>query len=57
MHQSRVFFIQFMYVFVKRSGTKRISPFSTHSIAGAARGSIFTNHCLEIIGSMVVWQR
>ena len=27
------------------------------SMAGLARGSILTNHCLDTMGSMVEWQR
>ena len=57
MHQSRTFSIQLRYVLVKRSGTNLTSPFFTHATAGAASGAIFTNHCLDTIGSMVVWQR
>ena len=36
---------------------KRVCPCSTASMAGRARGSIFTNHCLESSGSSTVSQR
>ena len=39
------------------AGENWMRPFSTASMAGFARGSIFTNHCLEIIGSATVSQR
>ena len=57
MHQSRIFSIQFIYCFVKRSGTNFVSPLLTQAIAGSASGFIFTNHCRETIGSITVWQR
>ena len=57
MHQSWMFRIQAKYVFVQDSGTKRTSPFSTAAIAGSASGWIFTNHCAERYGSMIVSQR
>src|SRR4051812_29018972 len=47
-HQSRMLVIQCMYVFDQLSGTKRVLPDSTASMAGLARGSIFTNHCVEM---------
>ena len=57
MHQSRIFSSQLMYVFVKRSGTNLMRPSFTASMAGFARSSIFTNHCLDTSGSIVEWQR
>ena len=57
MHQSRMFSIHSRYTFVQRSGTKRIRPSFTASIAGRASGFIFTNHCGESRGSTIVWQR
>ena len=39
------------------SGTKLVSPFLTASKAGFARLSILTNHCFEIMGSTIEWQR
>ena len=57
MHQSRMFSIQLKYDFSNRSGTKRMSPFFTASSAGAVNGFMSTNHCLDTIDSIVVWQR
>ena len=57
MHQSRMLFIQWKYVFDQLSGTNLVLPCSTASIAGLASGCILTNHCTEIIGSTTVSQR
>ena len=37
------------------SGTNLVSPFFTASIAGCASGFMETNHCLETLGSILVW--
>ena len=47
MHQSRTLYIQFRYVFEKRSGTNLTSPSSTTRMASLARGFILTNHWSE----------
>ena len=60
MHQSRMFSIQLKYTFSKCSGTMRMRPERTASIAGSASGLIFTNHWVETIGSMISpprWER
>ena len=60
MHQSWMFRIHAMYVFVHCSGMKRVLPCSTASIAGRASGSIRTYHWSERSGSSTVcerWQR
>jgi len=57
MHQSRMLFIQWKKVLLQVSGTKRVLPCSTASMAGLARGSILTNHWVESIGSTMVLQR
>ena len=57
MHQSWMLLIQWKYVFDQLSGTNLVFPCSTASIAGLASGCIFTNHCVEIIGSTTVSQR
>ena len=57
MHQSRMLCIQWKKVFDQLSGTNLVLPCSTASMAGLASGSIFTNHCVDSIGSTTVSQR
>ena len=57
MHQSRMLFIQWKKVFDQLSGTNLVFPCSTASMAGLASGSIFTNHCVDNIGSTTASQR
>ena len=57
MHQSRMLSIQWKNVFDQLSGTNLVFPCSTASMAGLASGSIFTNHCVDSIGSTTVSQR
>ncbi len=57
MHQSRMLRIQWKKVFDQVSGTNLVLPCSTASMAGFASGSIFTNHCVDSIGSTTVSQR
>ena len=52
--QSWMFSIQLKYVASQLCGRIWIVPLRTASMAGFASGSIFTNHCREIIGSMTV---
>ncbi|OQA84560.1 MAG: hypothetical protein BWY28_02882 [bacterium ADurb.Bin236] len=51
MHQSRMFSSQSRYTLVQRSGTKRVLPSFTASIAGPASSFILTNHCRLKYGS------
>src|SRR5580698_4308822 len=53
MHQSRMFSIQFRYVFSQTSGTNSIlfGADVTASMAASARGLIFTHHCVDTRGS------
>src|SRR4029077_4265555 len=55
--QSRIFLIQLKYSSRRFSGTIRISPCSTASIAGPASGFILQNHCVEARGSTIVLLR
>ena len=57
MHQSRMLCIQWKNVFDQLSGTNLVLPCSTASMAGLASGSIFTNHCVDSMGSTTVSQR
>jgi len=57
MHQSRMFSIQRKYSLAQRSGKNSISPSRTASTAGSASGSISTNHCREISGSITASER
>jgi hypothetical protein len=43
--------IQCSYVFAHSSGMITVLPSRTAASAGSASGFIFTNHCVEIIGS------
>ena len=52
-----MFVIQCSYVFVHSSGTITVLPERTASSAGSASGFVFTNHCVEIIGSTIVPER
>src|SRR5579871_4615343 len=55
--QSRIFSIQWKNVFSQLSGTKRMRPSRTASMAFAAIGVVLTNHCVETSGSTMVPQR
>src|SRR6202158_1005368 len=57
MHQSRMLRIHSKYSVRRFSGTISTSPRSTAAIAGSASGFIFTNHCVEARGSIIVPQR
>src|ERR1700726_1995792 len=57
MHQSRILRIHSKYSVRRFSGTISMSPRSTAAIAGSASGFIFTNHCVEARGSIMVPQR
>src|SRR5580693_3889587 len=57
MHQSRILRIHSKYSVRRLSGMSSTSPRSTAAIAGSASGFIFTNHCVEARGSMMVPQR
>src|ERR1700675_4679916 len=57
MHQSRMLRIHSKYSVRRLSGKMSTSPRSTAAIAGSANGFIFTNHCVEARGSMMVPQR
>ena len=48
---------QWSYVFAHSSGMIRVRPSRTASSAGSASGFIFTNHCVEIIGSTMAPER
>src|SRR5579883_2975854 len=56
MHQSRMLRIHSKYSVRRFSGTISMSFRSTAAIAGSASGFIFTNHCVEARGSMMVPQ-
>src|SRR4030042_3114109 len=51
IHQSRIFSIHSKYVFSQRAGTIFVRLSFTASMAGSARGFVFTNHCRERLGS------
>src|ERR1700686_5002447 len=55
--QSLIFLIQLKYSCRRFSGTIKISPRSTASIAGSASGFILQNHCVEALGSTIVLLR
>src|ERR1700722_17479871 len=57
MHQSRILRIHSKYSVRRLSGPISMSPRSTAAIAGSASGFIFTNHCVEARGSIIVPQR
>ena len=50
----QIFSNQLKYVFSYFLGTNLISPFFTASIAGYANSFIDTNHCSDILGSIVL---
>src|SRR3990167_6598354 len=57
MHQSRMLFIQCMYVFVHSSGTNLVLPCSTAAAAFSASGAALTHHWSISIGSDTPPQR
>src|SRR6202051_698355 len=54
MHQSRMLRIHSKYSVRRLSGMSSTSPRSTAAMAGSARGFIFTNHCVEGRGWVMV---
>ena len=57
MHQSRMFSSQSRYTLAKRSGTMRIAPLVTASLARCASGPARTNHCVLTSGSTTTPER
>src|SRR5258708_15776474 len=57
MHQSRMFSIQLKNVFSQLLGTKTMRPSRTADMALAARGVVFTNHCVDTRGATTVPHR
>ncbi|KKU37887.1 MAG: hypothetical protein UX52_C0015G0001 [Candidatus Amesbacteria bacterium GW2011_GWA1_46_35] len=55
--QSRIFSIQLKYIFSYFWGIIFTLPSRTALIAGAASSFVFTNHCREISGSIIVPHR